>query len=292
MIEPQSSYLDVEGMKTHVLACGEGLPVVLLHSGEYGGCAEASWAHVMGPIAEAGYRVYAPDLLGFGLSDKVIDFADPKGRRMRHIAATLRALGLARPAIIGNSMGGTYLAEMLAAERPLLEASVAVLVSAGGRVPFNEARKQILSYDLTEASMRRIIRTMTYSARLAEDDEYVRWRHRLSLEPGAWQCAESARLRPPGSESGGEFGKPDRTRYERIGIPVHVIAGREDPLRDPGYAEELAARLPDSRLSVYPECGHLPNIEQPDRFVADVTRFLDERYRPLADDGRSGASSP
>jgi pimeloyl-ACP methyl ester carboxylesterase len=279
LTEPKSSYLDVGGMKTHVLECGDGPPVVLLHSGEYGGCAEASWGHVMGPIADAGYRVYAPDLLGFGKSDKVIDFADPKGRRMRHIAGVLDVLGLTRPAIIGNSMGGTYLAQMLADEQPIIDAGVAVLVSAGGRVPFNAARKQILEYDLTEDSMRRIIRAMTHSPRLAEDEEYVRWRHQLSLEPGAWQCAESARLRPPGLRSEGEFGKPDGTQYERIAMPTYVIAGREDPLRDPGYAEELAARLPDVRLSIYSECGHLPNVEHPDRFVSDVTRFLDDRYR-------------
>lgn len=278
MTETISRFQQVGGMRTHLLEAGEGPAVVLLHSGEFGGCAEASWGHLMAPIAAAGYRVIAPDLLGFGKTDKVVDFADPKGRRFRHLAELLDDLGLDRPAMVGNSMGGTYLAQMLAAEKPLIEAGVAVFVSAGGMVPDNDARRAILDYDLTEEGMARILAVMMHSPKLSQDRDYVQWRHRLSLEPGAWQCAESARLRPPGTAVGGEFGKPDRTVYERIGIPTLVIAGREDPLRLPGYATELAERLPDSRLLVYPECGHLPNVEHAERFAADLVDFLRERY--------------
>lgn len=279
MTEVGHGFFTVDGMRTHVWQEGSGPPVVLLHSGEYGACAESSWFNLVPELAEAGYHAVAPDWLGFGRTDKVVDFAEPTARRMRHMAATIEALGLGPAAFIGNSMGGTYLAKALASTTPTLAASAAVLVSGGGFVPDNEARRTILDYDLTEGGMARILRTLMHSSRLADDPEYVRWRHRLSLEPGAWQCAASARLRPPTGDPGGEFGKPDTTSYESIDVPTLVVAGAEDPLRLPGYAEELAARLPDAELLVYPECGHLPNIEQPERFREDVLSFLDRRYR-------------
>ncbi|MBN9107912.1 MAG: alpha/beta hydrolase [Pseudonocardia sp.] len=266
-------------MRTHVLEEGSGPPVVLLHSGEYGACAESSWSHLVPELAAAGYHVVAPDWLGFGLSDKVVDFADPAGRRMRHMAATIAALDLGPAAVVGNSMGGTYLAMDIAAAEPTLGAVAAVLVSGGGFVPDNDARHAILDYDLTEEGMARILRVLMHASRHAEDPRYVAWRHRLSLEPGAWQCAASARLRPPTSTRGGEFGRADTTPYENIKVPTLIVAGADDPLRLPGYADEVAARVPDVELLVYPECGHVPNIEHPDRFRDDLLSFLDRRYR-------------
>lgn len=274
-----SRFLVVDGIRTHVLEEGFGPPVILLHSGEYGACAESSWSSLMPALAEAGYHAVAPDWLGFGRTDKMVDFADPTGRRMRHMAATIEALDLGPAAVVGNSMGGTYLAEGLARDEPGFRAAAAVLVSGGGFVPDNEARRAILDYDLTEEGMARILRTLMFSPALAEDPEYVRWRHRLSLEPGAWQCAASARLRPPGSEGGGEFGKVDTTPYENITVPTLLVAGADDPLRLPGYADEVAARIPDVELVVYPDCGHLPHIEHPERFRDDLLSFLDRRFR-------------
>jgi pimeloyl-ACP methyl ester carboxylesterase len=273
-------YATLDGMRTHLLEAGVGgRPLLLLHSGEYGGCAETSWQHLMAPLAQGGYHVVAPDWLGFGRTDKVVDFADPKGRRLRHIAAVIESLGWTAPAIVGNSMGGTYLAQDLASDRPVLSASAAVLVSGGGFVPDNDARRATLDYDLSREGMRRILATVLYSPALSQDEEYLTWRHELSRIPGAWQCTASARLRPPGQwVGGGEFGKPDDTRYERIGCPTLVVAGAQDPLRLPGYADELAARIPDAELLSYEDCGHMPNIEHPDRFAGDLLSFLDRRY--------------
>ncbi|MFI5610312.1 alpha/beta fold hydrolase [Amycolatopsis sp. NPDC051903] len=289
MAVTESRFVTVDGMRTHYLEAGPvaGPAVVLLHSGEYGSCAEASWSETIPGLADAGYHVFAPDWLGYGKTDKVIDFADPKGRRVRHLAAAVRALGIESAAFVGNSMGGTYLAEDLAGEEPLFPAAVAVLASGGGFIPFNEARSAIQEYDLTEAGMAKLLRTATYSSRLTDDPEFVAWRHKLSLEPGAWQCAASARLRPPATgaapappDHGGEhFGRKDPIAYERFRVPALVIAGAQDPLREPGYADEIAGRLPDAELHVYDECGHLPNLEHPRRFVRDVLSFLERRYR-------------
>ncbi len=276
-----SRFIEVDGLTTHVLELGSGPPVVLLHSGEFGACAEASWHDLMPELAEAGYHVVAPDWLGFGKTDKVVDFADPNGRRMRHMAATLAACEIGSAAYVGSSMGATFLVRTLADELPLFDVAVAVLVSGGGFAPDNQARQQILDYDLTERGMSKILRAMMYSARLADDEQYVSWRHQLSLEPGAWQCAASARLRPPSETPAlsGDFGKADTTPYENVRVPTLIVAGANDPLRLPGYAYELGQRIPDSQVENYSECGHLPNIEHPKQFQEDLIHFLQQRYQ-------------
>ncbi|MEV4603290.1 alpha/beta fold hydrolase [Amycolatopsis sp. NPDC049253] len=98
--------------------------------------------------------------------------------------------------------------------------------------------------------------------------------------PGPRSCRAtrcSSTLTP---DHGGEhFGKQDPIAYERFRVPTLVIAGAEDPLREPGCADEIAARIPDAELRVYSECGHLPNIEHAQRFVEDLLAFFASRYR-------------
>lgn len=70
-----------------------------------------------------------------------------------------------------------------------------------------------------------------------------------------------------------EFGQPDTTPYERIRVPTLIVAGANDKLRLPGYANELAQRIPDAEALVIDECGHCPNIEYPALFTKAVIDF-------------------
>lgn len=276
MAQLYSRFCETNGLQTHYLEAGEGgYPMVLLHSGEYGGCAESSWSTVIPALASAGFHIYAPDWLGFGQSDKVVDFASPRGRRLNHMGQFIQDLRLPEyPVIVGNSMGGTYLVQELANGNKAFMAAAAVVVSGGGFVPDNEARRTIQEYDLTKEGMRRILGVLLHDRKWIEDENFVAWRYELSLVPGAWQCAAAARLNPPGTpHGGGEFGKDDRTRYEDVGCPTLVVAGAEDTLRLPGYASEISGRIPSSELLTYEKCGHMPNIEFPERFVKDVVNF-------------------
>lgn len=276
MTQFHSRFSETIGLKTHYLEAGEGgYPMVLLHSGEYGGCAESSWSTTISLLASAGFHVYAPDWLGFGQSDKIVDFVNPRERRLQHMGQFIHNLRLSEPpVIVGNSMGGTYLVQELANGNTAFEAAAAVVVSGGGFVPDNEARRVIQEYDLTKEGMRRILGVLLHDRKWTEDEDFVVWRHELSLVPGAWQCAAAARLIPPGPpHRGGEFGKEDRTRYEDVRCPTLVVAGAEDPLRLPDYATEISRRIPSGELLTYENCGHMPNIEFPDRFVKDVVNF-------------------
>ena len=273
----ESKYVAVDGVNTHYLEAGDpGAPTVaLLHSGEFGGCAEISWEFAVPALAEH-FHVVAPDWLGFGRTDKVFDFADPRGRVYRHMQRFFEELGISEADFVGNSMGGSNLARIIADPPPILPARSAVLCSGGGFTPLTEERKTLLAYDGTAEAMRALLHAMLDDPKWGDDNAYVAKRQEMALLPGAWECASAPRLKRPERNEGAKqgFGAPDDTVYENVAVPVLIVAGANDPLRSPGYSRELAERIPDSEHHVYENCGHCPNIEHADRFNGQVIDFL------------------
>jgi pimeloyl-ACP methyl ester carboxylesterase len=251
--------------------------VVLLHGGEFGGCAEISWADTIAPLAQR-YRVIAPDWLGFGHTDKMHDFLGGQRRRLWHMGRFLEAMAIDSAAFVGNSMGGSLLAGVAAS--PAIEWPIAaiVLASGGGFAPDNAARRTLLDFDGTEESMRRMLSALFHSPQWAQDEAYVQRRLALATAPGAWEAVAASRFKSPLVPPRSEFGSPDQVEYERIDVPTLVIAGADDQLRLPGYADELAGRIRDSSLLVFDECGHCPQIEKAADFNIAVSAFLDEVY--------------
>ena len=268
----RSRYLDVGGIRTHYLDAGDGPPVVLLHSGEFGGSAELCWEFNIGPLA-GDFRVIAPDWLGFGGTDKLRDFGSGSDRMIRHMSAFLQVMAVEQADFVGASMGATML--LREAARPDCRFPVRRLVvsSGGGFVPDNEERRRLLGYDGTPEAMRAILRANFHDPSWAQDDAYVKRRVEASLAPGAWEAVAAARLKPPTMPLRSDFGQPDTIEYERIRHPTLVIAGAEDKLRLPGYYAPLG-RIPDSRIVVLPEAGHLVNIEKAGEFNGLVRQFL------------------
>lgn len=267
----------VDGIRTHYLEAGSGKPVVLLHSGEFGSSAELCWSANIGALAER-YHVFAPDWLGFGGTDKLYDFVDGRGRRQNHMARFLQELGIGSAAFIGSSMGGSDLVRNVAARSGRFDVAAMVLSSGGGFSPDNAARRLILEYDGSLESMRELVRTLFRNPALGENEEFVAAKHAASLAPGAWESLAAARFRSPATPPREHFGQQDVTPYDDIAVPTLIVAGAEDPLREPGYAHGLHARIPDSEVRVYEGTGHFPHIERAERFNADVLDFLDRRY--------------
>ena len=283
MTNIESHYVYVDGINTHYLQAGKpkgsAPTVALLHSGEFGGCSEISWEYTIPALAEH-FHVVAPDWLGFGRTDKVYDFADPRGRVYAHMSNFFKVIGVEAADFIGNSMGGSNLARIIANPPSILPVRSAVLCSGGGFTPLTEERKTLLAYDGTSESMQALLKAMLYDEKWGNDAEYVKKRQAMALMPGAFECASAPRLKRPdpnaSKNKAGEqgFGIPDNNPYEKIGIPVLIIAGKNDPLREPAYSLKLAEMIPDNEHHVYDDCGHCPNIEHADRFNTDVINFL------------------
>jgi 2-hydroxymuconate-semialdehyde hydrolase len=268
-----SRFADVGGIRTHYLDGGDGPPLVLLHSGEFGASAELTWEHNLEGLAEH-FRVIAPDWLGFGQTDKLYDFGSGSERRMRHLVAFLETLAIDRAHFAGVSMGGTALIREAAAPACRLPIERMVISSGGGFVPDNDARRRLLDYDGTPDAMRALLRANFSDPRWAEDDSYVARRVAASLAPGAWEVVNAARLKAPNVPPRSGFGAPDTVAYERIRVPTLLLVGEEDQLREPGYHLPLAERIPDVRAVVVPGAGHLHNIERADVFNREALAFL------------------
>ena len=269
----RSRFIDVDGMRTHYLEAGEGPPVVLLHSGEFGGCAELSWEYLIPELAQH-FRVIAPDWLGFGQTAKVHDFESKRARMMWHLARFIQIMALDRAHFIGNSMGATFLLA-LAAETPCrLPINKLVAVSGGGFMPDNEHRRSLLNYDGTSQAMVSLLKAIFEDSVWYDDSAYVDRRVRLSLMPGAWESVAAARFKSPVTQVRSEFGQPDPIPYSNIAVPTLLIAGGKDRLREPGYARPVATKIPDGHYVILQEGGHCPQIEHPKLVYEHLMTFL------------------
>jgi pimeloyl-ACP methyl ester carboxylesterase len=268
-----SRFVVVDGIRTHYLDAGDGPPLVLVHGGEFGGCAELAWEYLIGDFARH-FRVIAPDWLGYGETDKIHDFNGKRARMLKHLRRFLEVMGIERADFVGNSMGATWLVQEAAEDPPGLPFGKLVAISGAGFVPDNEHRRATLDYDCTIDGMRRLLQAVFSDPVWSEDPDYVRRRYELSLGPGAWEAVAAARFKSPVTPARSEFGQEDTTQYERIVAETLLIAGSADKLRMPGYADALATRIKGSQLVVIEGCGHCPNIERPAEVREAALSFL------------------
>lgn len=267
-----SRFVEVGGINTHYLEAGSGPPLVLLHSGEFGACSELSWENNIPALAEH-FHVIAPDWLGFGQTDKLFDFVDMFQRRISHMTDFLRTIGITSASFAGNSMAGGILAYVASLDEPVWPIEKVILVSGGGHAPDNDARKVLNSYDCTKEHMRECLKVLLYHERWWQDP-YLERRWQLSLVPGSWECTAAARFKSVESKKRPSRNRNEMTRYENIKAPTLIVAGKQDILREPGYAEELQKQIPGSELMVYDEARHCPHMDQAEAFNRLAIDFL------------------
>jgi pimeloyl-ACP methyl ester carboxylesterase len=280
----ESKTAHIDGIRTHYLEAGSGEPVVLIHGGEFGGCAEIAWEFTIAPLAEH-YRVVAPDILGYGRSEKLFSFENFWEKRVVHIGALLRYLGIEAAHFIGNSMGGT----MILGEAARRDSTwpIASIVSVCGGSPVNEsARKVLHAYDLSLEGARAITELLVQNKELRSDPAYIRRRHEISLIPGAWEATAAARFQAPNRKSGSA--RP-ALRPEAIDVPVLIVGGSDDPVNDLAFAPTLAAAIPDAELCMIEGAGHCPQIDRPDLFNAKTVEFLKSHPLDRAVNGRKAS---
>jgi len=112
----ESRNIKVDGYRMHYLAMGpaNGSPVLLIHG--LGGRAE-DWWNVAPVLAKAGFRVYMPDLLGFGRSQQPADFSYSVRDQAAVVVDFMSALGIKQADVAGWSMGG-WIVQLVASAHP------------------------------------------------------------------------------------------------------------------------------------------------------------------------------
>jgi pimeloyl-ACP methyl ester carboxylesterase len=267
-----SKYVMVEGVRTHYLEAGSGPPLILLHSGEFGACAEISWEYNIQAFA-AHFHVLAPDFVGFGRSDKLRDFGGHGARMLRHITGFLEVMCLGRADFVANSIAGRFLCRVASADHPVWPIRRMVCISGAGVEPANEARAALQSYDATREGMRAILRALFHREKWWMDETYLTRRYELSLLPGAWEVAAAARFKSPAVPPRDYYGKADTTAYANIRVPTLYVGGAQDRLVAADW-QDLVSKTPHGESLMFDDCGHCANIECAEAFNRAALAFL------------------
>ena len=219
------------------LEAGSGPPLLLVHG--LGSNAAQDWGRLIAPLARS-YHVYAPDLPGFGRSERpaTADYSIPM--QVEAVRAFLGKVGVPQARVAGISMGG-WIAARLAGEHPELVERL-VLVAAAGMRPIDQAPipvEALLPHD--EAGVRRLIATVRYKPPpapfflvrdiLAERlrEEWIVRRTLESMRPGKdWLNGTLA----------------------RAAMPVLIVWGKQDALISVVYAASLQAEFAHATLTV------------------------------------------
>lgn len=232
----------IGGQRTRIYEAGDGPPLVLVHGL---GLAAAVWWPHMPRLADAGYRVLAPDLPGFGASEgprsglSVPDTA----RWLLHLG---RELHLRHPAWVGHSISTQALLHLAA--RDPGGASALILAAPTGR---------------------RRARAAHQVAGLARDA----FRERPTLV----KRIVGRYLRNPLPTTGTWIRalRDDPLSYaDRVECPVLVVVGGRDPIATVSFGRQLAERLPHGRLERIDGAAHAVALDPADVFCRAVVLFL------------------
>lgn len=257
------------GIETNCHDQGQGFPVVLLHGSGPGVSAWANWRLVIPHLAKH-FRVLAPDLVGFGFTERPPGFRYELDAWVRHLVDCLDAAGVDKAHLIGNSFGGA-LALALAIRAPERVERLVLMGSAGLEFELTEGLDFTWGYTPSLENMVKLLDWFAYDRSLVTD-ELARLRHEASLRPGA-QEAYAAMFPAPRQESIRKISSPEAA-IRQLPHETLIIHGREDQIIPPSCSEALFRCIKNSQLHLFGNCGHWTQIEHSGRFNKLVTNFL------------------
>jgi pimeloyl-ACP methyl ester carboxylesterase len=258
-------------IKTHFIEAGSGPELILLHGGEYGASAEITWRANIDELARR-FHVVAPDLLGWGQTDKLYSFSDPAGLRIRHLQRFLEALGIGKAFFVGNSAGGGLILRG-AVRRPVpFQIQKMVTICGNASVFKTTSQADLENYTPSLENMGKIVALLYHDPKWRTED-VIRERYECSIIPGAWEALSAARLRSPVHQARStteEFVQ----QLSNLTIPLLVMSCEHDPLNQKDWDVNFQKIVPGSRVHRFMHSAHEPQIEEAEEFNRVLTEFL------------------
>jgi pimeloyl-ACP methyl ester carboxylesterase len=276
------AYMDVAPAKPN------GRTVVLLHGKNF--CA-ATWESAISALTRAGYRVIAPDQIGFCKSSKPERYQFTLAQLAGNTHALLQKLDVARAAVVGHSMGGMLAARYALqypqhTERLVLVNPIGLEDWRAEGVPWRNVDAWYANELKTDFdSIRKYQQTVYYGGQWKP--EYDRWVTMLAgmyAGPGRERVAWNQAL-----TSDMVFNQPVLYEFPRIKVPATLLIGQRDrtAIGKDGAPPELAQQLGDypqlgkraarrlrAELVEFDDLGHSPQVEAPERFNDALLRAL------------------
>lgn len=272
--EVQENYMEAGGFTTRYLECGDtqAPPVLLLHDGAWGGASSVTWNNVIPALAQS-YRVLAPDLLGFGGTDKAV-FLDrsPYEPRIKHLAALVAKLGVSGGLhVIGNSFGGSLALRMLASGTAMPFRSITSINGTGGPWRTSRALSELGHWDGTEQDLTRIIDLLIDDTPLMKGQ--VQERLKWASAPGHYRAVAAAALPLPQALVTKRPADDWPAQLKGKQAPLLLVSGKRDVLLDPDWTSHLQGVMPHAEVESL-DCKHEPNIDRPEVLLPVLLAFL------------------
>ena len=267
---PQDRYVRSGQINTRYWAEGDrGSTVILLHG--VGGYVER-WLPTFAALA-ARHRVYAADMLGCGRTDKPSSVTYSWDTAVRFVSDFMAALGIERASLVGHSAGGG--AALLMALRFPSRVEKLVLVSSGGLGKEMPLQFRFLTLPVLGEVVMRLSPKGSDRELAALAGELLARHYQMAAQPDA-QRALLKTLRwafgPLGPYE--RYYGPILRGLPSIQQPTLIIWGRQDPYFPVAHARAAAKALPNARLHIWDDCGHLPMLERAQAFNALLLEFL------------------
>lgn len=260
-IGARSHYTEVNGYRMHYYTLGpeNGSPVVLVHG--LGGRAE-DWEKLAPFLRKAGYRVYLPDLPGFGQSERPTNFSYSVTDQSKIVVGFLDAMALRQVDLGGWSMGG-WIVQLVAANNPDRVSRLMLFDSAGLYVKPEWDTK--LFTPISPAEIEKLDKLlMPHPPSLP--DFVARDIMRISQEH-AWVMQRSLATMLEGHETTDAL-------LPQLKMRVLIVWGELDQITPLSEGEKIHKLIPQSQMDVVAGCGHLAPNECAKVIGPEVVRFL------------------
>lgn len=259
------------GLRTNFHDQGAGFPLLMLHGSGPGVSAWANWRLVIPELAKVA-RVIAPDMAGFGFSERPAGYAYTMENWVAQAVGLLDALDIQRADLVGNSFGGA-LALAMTIRHPERVRRLVLMGSVGVPFEITPGLDAVWGYTPSFENMRSIMDLFAWDRTLV-NDELARLRFEASIRPG-FQESFAAMFPAPRQRWVDAMASPEAA-IRAIPHETLVIHGRDDRIIPLANSLTLAQWIARAQLHVFGRCGHWTQIEHAGRFARLVSDFLRE----------------
>lgn len=283
-IESHSQYVNIGDTRLFIVERGKGYPLILLHGGP--GLDHHEFADYLDPLCDQ-FRLILVDMRAQGRSDTCPEETWTLEQMAKDVVSLAEALGLEKYAVLGHSYGA-FVALQNAVDFP--SAAAQTIVSGG--VPsarFLEVVDKNLAEFEPESLRKQVADSWAREADAQTQAEFASLMHDQMpfhfgdpLDPRIIEYEERTAETVYSPAILQHFAKAEyggievEARLENVTQPVLVCTGRHDRVCTVEAAEAMAKGLPDSKLVIFENSGHMTFVEENELYLNVIREFLNE----------------
>ena len=276
LADPDSRFIEINGLSLHYKIMGQGEPAIILLHGF--GASLFSWHAVMEPLSHYG-TVIAYDRPAFGLTGRPMQWSglDPYSpeANVALLLGLMDYFNIQQPILVGNSAGGTVsmqfalkyperMEALILVDPAVNESGVPTWVRILGKTPEMQHLGPLFVRPLQTSALDIVRKAWHDPSKITQEtwDGYTKPLRADNWDRALWNFTMA-------SHDTGLL-----QHLQDFKLPILVITGDDDRIVPTANSVKLAGELPDAQLVVIPNAGHVPHEEQPTAFMAALNEFL------------------